>query len=205
MMKTIKLLFLLFAFSLAQTYTLVDSTHKAFSDDTGLLLGYSGRNYVANPFTPSSSFQIGKVEIYCQKNSGDNNDHDYYMSVWGKSNGQPTTKLSSDSDVLDGTTFPAFGSPDWITFTFSTPYSVTAGDSLYLVIYSATGNSDNGTWRTSNDIAEGDSKPYYDADGTGTWTLYYDGGNTLSRVYALPEEDTDKGFKKYGRFGTFPK
>jgi len=198
-MKSIILMCFLCAFSLAQTYTLVDSTGTPLANNSGLQLSLAGREYNASPFTPSSSYSVGKIEIYTQRNSGDTNDRLYNAQIWTKVNKVPTAIVGAASDNVDGKTFPENGSPNWIEFTFSTPVAVTSGDSLYIVIYGPSGSADNATWRLTSSGIGVDVDCWYDNDGIAPWTLAYDGGYAITRVYSytVSSEDSESRYKNY--------
>jgi hypothetical protein len=197
-MKKLVFLILFPILIFGQTYTLVDSLHTTLGSSPNLI-GFTSRNYWGARYIVGATYtQIGKIAIYTQKHTGDTPVQDFVIQIWSNDSNNPLSQIGTNSNTINATNFPAFGSPDWKEFTFSTPvtHGASIGDTLWIVVYTADDAADVCDW-LDNNISGTLNK--YDADGIGEWTSAVD-DKVGCRIYSFTPSQ-----KKYFHYSNYPK
>ena len=203
--RTVKKVFLFVLFPIllfSQTYTIKDSTMTSITVGNGdVLVGFTGRNYVMAKHRAKSNYTIDRVALRLQKDTGESPTMDIVAQVWSHTiaSNEPDVQLSVNSSAVNASTLPVAESAEWINFDFSTGVTVTADDTVWIGVYTATTSGTNqAEWEFYVSHA-GTMK--YDADGLGTWTLVLNSVADM-RIYEKDEVITDDSntFNKFNGF-----
>lgn len=136
--------------------TLKDS-QTATAEEAASVGNIAGNTYVATKFTAGSSYSACKVDLLLAKAGATGTPTgNVFAYLYSDSSGSPGTLLAA-SDLVDSTTLPTAGTSNWVSFTFSSPASLTSG-SVYWVATSHTNTAALSFvywWRNSGFVASG--------------------------------------------------
>jgi len=153
------------------------------SDDTYLLLN-SVNDWGAQTFTASASYDLTKIELKVFRQVGDDFGSAYCEIQGVDGGGDPDGVTAATSDAVAPASVPEVTS-DWVTFTFSTPYSITSSNQYAIVLYTTAANSSNYiAWRVdSAAVAYESGASNFSNNAGSSWAGPYV-GDTMFRTYS---------------------
>ena len=100
--------------------------------------------YRATKFTAPAAATICRIDVLLEKNGSP--VFGVTAGIWGHDavNDEPEiTDQKDNSDALDSSTFPADGSPDWVTFSSNLSAAITNGGTFWVVLISSAVDASN--------------------------------------------------------------
>lgn len=160
--------------TLAQSY---DTVANEAADNYVGVPGYE--NLAMRITVGGTAYSVCKVEAYI-KRTASTPSNGIYARFYTDSSG-PSSQTGSNSDTVAGSSVST--SYGWVTFTFSTPVSLSASTNYWLVLSTAQSDWSIYYFWYNNGSAGTGLNNYRDADGSGSWpTQTYDGSN-LYKIY----------------------
>ncbi|MBI5816965.1 MAG: hypothetical protein HZB09_00905 [Candidatus Yonathbacteria bacterium] len=123
----------------------------------------------AQSFVPSDSKPIYKVSLYIKK-VGSSNPPTAYVKIVSDNAGSPSTTSLASATLSASLVTTSYG---WVDVTFSSPFTVTAGQTYWLLLDAGQSSSKYWVWCSDSNNGLGNGVGKYKQDwtsGSGSWT-----------------------------------